>query len=328
MSEIRYKGKIFSGAAAFGSADDVSYDNSESGLTSTTVQDALDEIADGGGSTGCVELTQAEYDALTDEEQLADVIYLITDSPDNYLDEVFGDFATVEYTDMASKSYAVGDYLVYDSKFYKVTTAIAQGGTIVPDTNVEQTTVGDEVNELDNKTKAIGLNTTSSMTLQQGLEAAWVSDIPADSKPHLVYVPAYGGALFGTLNRYASGSASYGSGLLTRYDGFSYKASLNNNVVSLKSLQEYITPVHTTKSPNNLTLAAHAGASFEVTVTPPAGKSLIAHVAVWGTGGVGVLTNLDGYSTSNTIRPYIINTNNSSVTLGAAYVVHVLSLYA
>lgn len=98
----------------------------------------------GGGSTGCVELTQAQYDALSEEAKMLDVIYLITDSPDNYLDEVFGDFASVEYTDTASKAYAVGDYLVYDSKFYKVTSAIAQGDTIVPDTNVVKTTVADE----------------------------------------------------------------------------------------------------------------------------------------------------------------------------------------
>lgn len=99
----------------------------------------------GGGSTGCVELTQAQYDALSEEAKMLDVIYLITDSPDNYLDEVFGDFATVEYTGTASKAYAVGDYLVYDSKFYKVTSAIALGGTITPNTNVTQTTVGDEI---------------------------------------------------------------------------------------------------------------------------------------------------------------------------------------
>lgn len=103
----------------------------------------------GGGSTGCVELTQAQYDALSDEAKMLDVIYLITDSPDNYLDEVFGDFASVEYTDTASKAYAVGDYLVYDSKFYKVTSAISQGDTIVPDTNVVKTTVGEELDDLD-----------------------------------------------------------------------------------------------------------------------------------------------------------------------------------
>lgn len=115
----------------------------------------------GGGSTGCVEITQAQYDALSDEAKMLDVIYLITDSPDNYLDEVFGDFATVEYTDTASKAYAVGDYLVYDSKFYRVTSAIAQGDTIVPDTNVVKTTVADEFSNASNVDYS---NTTSGLT--------------------------------------------------------------------------------------------------------------------------------------------------------------------
>ena len=44
MAEIRYKGQIYSGAAAFGSADDVSYDNTQSGLTATDVQGAVDEL--------------------------------------------------------------------------------------------------------------------------------------------------------------------------------------------------------------------------------------------------------------------------------------------
>lgn len=45
MAGIRYKGQIFSGAASFGSADDVSYDNTTSGLTATDVQGAVDEVA-------------------------------------------------------------------------------------------------------------------------------------------------------------------------------------------------------------------------------------------------------------------------------------------
>lgn len=106
-----------------------------------------------GGSTGCVELTQAEYDALPESLKMADVIYLITDSPDNYMDEVFGDFATVEVTNTASKAYVIGDYLVYNNKFYKVTAAIAKGGTITPGTNVTQTTVGAEISR--NATKSL-----------------------------------------------------------------------------------------------------------------------------------------------------------------------------
>jgi len=48
--------KISSGGAI--SADDVSYDNTTSGLIANNVQDALDELAQGGGST--VEVTQIQ----------------------------------------------------------------------------------------------------------------------------------------------------------------------------------------------------------------------------------------------------------------------------
>lgn len=44
MAGIRYKGQVFSGAASFGDADHVAYDNSESGLTATDVQGAVDEL--------------------------------------------------------------------------------------------------------------------------------------------------------------------------------------------------------------------------------------------------------------------------------------------
>lgn len=45
MAGIRYKGQIFSGAAAFGDADHVAYDNTQSGLTATDVQAAVDEVS-------------------------------------------------------------------------------------------------------------------------------------------------------------------------------------------------------------------------------------------------------------------------------------------
>lgn len=44
MAGIRYKGQIFSGVASVGDADEVSYDNTQSGLTAGNVQDALDEV--------------------------------------------------------------------------------------------------------------------------------------------------------------------------------------------------------------------------------------------------------------------------------------------
>lgn len=58
---------------------------------------------------------------------------------------VLGDFATVEDSTTASKAYKVGEYLVYNNRLYRVTTAIASGGTITVGTNVVQTDVGAEM---------------------------------------------------------------------------------------------------------------------------------------------------------------------------------------
>lgn len=124
-------------------------------------------------STGCVELTQAQYDALPEEDKMADIIYLITDAPDNRadLDEVFGDFATVEYTSTASKAYAVGDYLVYDNMFYLVTDDIAQGDTIVPGTNVVKTTVGDEIKSIRNTSDSSYCKMPDGTLIEWGVES-------------------------------------------------------------------------------------------------------------------------------------------------------------
>ena len=61
---------------------------------------------------------------------------------------VLGDFATVEDSTTASKAYKVGEYLVYNNRLYRVTTAIASGGTITVGTNCVQTTVGDELSNM------------------------------------------------------------------------------------------------------------------------------------------------------------------------------------
>ena len=57
-------------------AEEVNYDNTNSSLTSTNVQDALDELSDG---SKVVELTKAQYDALPSSQQNDGTLYLITD---------------------------------------------------------------------------------------------------------------------------------------------------------------------------------------------------------------------------------------------------------
>lgn len=54
----------------------------------------------------------------------------------------------VETSATASRSYAVGENLVYNGILYKVTTAIAAGGTITPNSNVSQVNVGDQLSAI------------------------------------------------------------------------------------------------------------------------------------------------------------------------------------
>ena len=56
--------------------------------------------------------------------------------------------APIESSYKATQNYSVGDYLIVDYKLYKVTAAIANGGTITPNTNVTATTIMAEIKAL------------------------------------------------------------------------------------------------------------------------------------------------------------------------------------
>lgn len=58
------------------------------------------------------------------------------------------DIATVETTSTASKAYAVGDYLIYNNQLYRVTSAIASGGTLTVGTNISATSAGGELTSI------------------------------------------------------------------------------------------------------------------------------------------------------------------------------------
>lgn len=56
--------------------------------------------------------------------------------------------AMTETTTTASKAYAAGDYFILNNALYRVTAAIAYGGTINPGTNCAATTIMDEIKSL------------------------------------------------------------------------------------------------------------------------------------------------------------------------------------
>lgn len=75
--------------------------------------------------------------------------------------QILGDLATFENGTTASKAYAIGDYLVLNGTFYRVTAAIAQGNQITVGGNVVSTNVGAEIASL-NADLAMTLTPASS----------------------------------------------------------------------------------------------------------------------------------------------------------------------
>lgn len=117
------------------SSNDISYDNTLSGMTADDVQSALDELSD------------EKQDKLTFDNTPTQSSNNPVKSGGVYTEiiNILGTFATYEATSTASKAYAVGKRFIYNGYLYKVTTAIAQGGTIIPNTNCVQTTVEKEI---------------------------------------------------------------------------------------------------------------------------------------------------------------------------------------
>lgn len=61
------------------------------------------------------------------------------------VETMMGNYAPIEETSTASRPYKVGEHLILNNVLYRVTVAIASGGSISPGTNCTQTTVGDEI---------------------------------------------------------------------------------------------------------------------------------------------------------------------------------------
>lgn len=57
-------------------------------------------------------------------------------------------FANEEDSATATTNYSVGQYVIYNEQFYKVTAAISAGQTLVPGTNIEATNVGAQLSAL------------------------------------------------------------------------------------------------------------------------------------------------------------------------------------
>lgn len=107
--------------------------------------------------------------------------YTKTETDAEIEDAVDGTIATVESSATASKAYAVGEFLVYEGKLRKVTSAITQGGTITPGTNVSDTTAGAEFATINsNLTDLMPNNLATSVSLASYTSRATSYKCPSD----------------------------------------------------------------------------------------------------------------------------------------------------
>lgn len=73
-------------------------------------------------------------------EDMSEVIETTNLETDKKLESILGNFASIE-TSPASDDHAIGDYLIYDNKLYKVIMAISAGESLTKGTNISRTTV-------------------------------------------------------------------------------------------------------------------------------------------------------------------------------------------
>ena len=163
-----------SASTATTKASQASASASQASTSASTAVEKADEALASANAAATSETNAAHYASMLNAEKL------------------LGNFAHYEATTVASKAYKVGEYLTYDGYLYKVTTAIASGGTISPGTNCTQTNVGDEISNLKiwKQSQAIASTSGSSGTLCTITD----SRITAD---HVLtkFVPANGAAI-------------------------------------------------------------------------------------------------------------------------------------
>lgn len=139
--------------------------------------------------------------------------------------------ATYESSNSASQAYAVGDYMVWKGKLYRVTTAIASGGTITNNTNVVTTTVGAELKRI--------VNLTWNYVSNSVTKTAWVN-VCADSAIELqIYFDSTAvlGAYNYTNNIFIPVNTIPTSGTNT-YSTFYFKTTSSNAYISFDLKRE------------------------------------------------------------------------------------------
>jgi hypothetical protein len=117
------------------SADEISYDNTSSGLTATDVQDAIDEVLGDIPAVPSISTATPQMDGTAAAGSTGDVSDAGHVHPSDTGKADLGLLAYVESGSTASKAYVVGEYFCWNGLLYRAKTAIASGASFTVGTN-------------------------------------------------------------------------------------------------------------------------------------------------------------------------------------------------
>lgn len=83
------------------------------------------------------------------------------------IDDLQSSVANVEDSSISSREYKIDEYLMYNNKFYKATSDIPIGGTIIPGTNVTSKKIADEISENGDLSQVITYEQWQQLTPEQ-----------------------------------------------------------------------------------------------------------------------------------------------------------------
>lgn len=127
--------------------------------------------------------------------------------------------ATVETGTSATKAYVVGEYVVVGGQLYRVTAAIASGGTFTPGTNVSATSVGNRLQSIETSVNELGIYRFTKTVSYYSESNSLTLNVPKNSL-HLIIVGTPGGTKY----RYLGIVSGYTT---TSYDEYGYPTTYN-----------------------------------------------------------------------------------------------------
>jgi hypothetical protein len=153
---------------------------------------------------------------------------------DNFekVDAFAGDIATIE-TSPTTKAHSVGEFIIYEGRIYKVTSAISAGGSLVLGTNVSAANLGTELKSLRDSVSTLVTVMNSSSGMVRYVKFGYViilviTDLIINGVTSLGNIPSPKAQMIATLRNSTNGDCAMfyltASGTIETWKSYNYTA--------------------------------------------------------------------------------------------------------